>query len=195
MNPALRSLLLSTTCLLLLAGSAGLSGCGMKAPAKPVDYSKSNEVSLALGKVNREYGLRQVKFEKGDGATIPATIEGSSCQAGIPGAWKEGYIYFAIAPSFKASHCREVKVSVNYFDAAPGFFELQFDGSDRAAPGEGAYTRCPKKVTLNGARSWETAGFQLTDTCFENSQNGNADFRLHFQASEFYVSWVAVSRE
>ncbi len=179
----------------LLAGFVCGSGCRKAAPPKPPDYSGSNEVNLALAKVNREYGLRQARFEKGDGATLPAAIDGINCQAGIPGAWKEGYIYFIIDPSFKAADCRNVQVTVHYFDAARGWFEVQYDGPDPSAPGNGAYTRCPTKVTLKGTRTWELEKFRLTDARLENSQNGNADFRLHFQAREFFVSWVTVTRE
>lgn len=179
--------------LLLLAGAFGLNGCSRKEPAKPIDYSTTNEVSIVLGEVNRNFGLRQAKVDH-DGTTTPDTIGGLNCHFAKAGAWNSGYIYFVVDPSFKATNCHKVKLSVQYFDAANGYFEIQYDANDPSAPGAGSYTVCPKKIPLEGKQEWDVEDFVLEDVRFDNSQNGNADFRIHFKTKKFYLSDIIITR-
>ncbi len=168
------------------------SGCKPKQP-KARDYSKADVLSIELGKVNREYGLRQTKRYK-DGATTPASVGGREChhlkRTGTAGL----YIYFIVDPSFKTTNWMDVTVTVEYFDATQGSFYVEYDGHDRNAKGAGAYTPTSKRVIQKGTRTWETETFELKNARFQNGQNDNADFRVRVQTPEFFVSRVTVSR-
>jgi len=181
-----------TGVLLLLSMTAVIS-CGKKGSDLPVDYSSSNQVRIVFGKATRDSGLRQAKVDH-DGITAPDRIGGLQCHLAKAGAWNAGYIYFIVDPTFKRTPCRHVSVNVHYFDSVPGYFELQYDGMNPLAPGNGAYTACPKRVVLNGAQEWKVEEFVLRDVRFQNSQNGNADLRLHFKAPDFRVYNVTVAR-
>ncbi len=173
---------------LLLLAMLGVSlepGCGRK--PVPKDYSFADCVSLTLGKKNREDGLRQVKWDA-DGATTQAVVLGQECQSLKLARRQQACIYFALDPSFKGTNCPNVKVTVEYFAASQGRFQLEYDGRT-------AYTPAADPVTLRPTRSWETAQFTLTGARFENSQNGHADFRLRAWTPELFVRQVRVSRD
>ena len=67
----------------------------------------------------------------------------------------------------------------DYFDAAAGTLQVEFDGSDPGAPFQGAYTLATPPVALTGSQTWKTASFRLPRARLLNRENGGADFRLN----------------
>ncbi|MCX8107501.1 MAG: DUF5010 domain-containing protein, partial [Verrucomicrobiae bacterium] len=139
-------------------------------------YSDVRSVYVLLGDRNVEHGVTQL--DQPDGLTKPDSIEGVVCRSVVKSQHPGRYIYFRIDDSFKWAHTMLVDVEVEYFDSSPGWFRIEFDGSDTNAPFQGAYTASRTVVTLNGLRRWLRASFRLTDARFLNSQNGGADFRI-----------------
>jgi len=149
-------------------------------------------VSITVGSTNREAGLRQIENE--DGLTASATLASRAARVVQSTPGKGRYLYFAVDDSFKAGDATAFTLEVEYFDAAPGSFSVEFDGSDESAPFSGAYTRAPENVKLAGTKSWRKAAFTLKDTKFTNGQNRGADFRLVVEAPEFGVGSVTLRR-
>jgi len=182
--------------MLMVAGLAFAlaAGCGKK-PSVPPNYAASNEVRILLGKVNREFGLRQALWDK-DGATTPQVIKGQPCQAHkhLP-QHADGFIYFTVDPAFKQQNCSTVRIYVDYFDATQGSFDIQYNGHYGRTTKFEPYMSTPKKELQRHTLAWETAEFRLKNVSFENAQNGNADFRIRIWTPEFYVSRVRVVRE
>ncbi len=173
---------------LLCAGAALLTACGQKAARPPKDFSHSDSVSVRLAKANWTDGLRQV--EPGSGrATSPATVGGSECRCLKTPEKEEGFVYFLIDPSFKATNAHDVKVMVQYFDATQGSFTIEYDGQ------AGKYAKAEAVVQLRASLQWETAEFILRNARFDNLQDNNADFRLRIKVPEFFVRRVEVSRD
>lgn len=165
---------------------------GVVPPLPRGRYSDAKSVAVRLREVNVEEGL--VQFEHADGVTAPATVGGSECRGIVPTQFAGRYIYFRIDDSFKWAASMQANVEVEYFDSLGGKFTLEFDGSDRSAPFQGAYTRSSTSFNLTGTQLWKTGKFSLAGARFLNSQNGGADFRLAISASEFYVRRVKIIR-
>ena len=172
---------------------AALFKRGWQPPRPKGQFSGAKSISLTLGETNQERGLRQVDNE--DGQTIAAAAGGRDARAIQPMPNLGRYIYFAVDESFKWANTMDATLEVEYFDAAPGSFGVEFDGSDSTAPFNGAYTRCPEAVKLDGSKAWKTATFRLRGAQFVNSQNRGSDFRLVLQAPEFLVGKVTLKRQ
>jgi hypothetical protein len=172
---------------------AGLFKRGWKPPRPTGGYIDARSVSVALGAQNQEQGLRPVENE--DGATEGVALSGQEARAIKPKPGLGRYVYFAVDDSFKWTESMAVTLEVEYFDAAAGTLSVEFDGSDASAPFNGAYTRCPLAVRLEGSKSWKKAQFQLRGARFLNSQNRGADFRLAVNAPEFAARKVTLKRE
>jgi hypothetical protein len=65
---------------------------------------------------------------------------------------------------------------------------------DDNAPFNGAYTRAPESVKLQGMKTWRKTAFTLRDAKFTNGQNRGADFRLVIESPEFGVGNVTLTR-
>jgi hypothetical protein len=155
-------------------------------------YSDASSVSITLGAQNQEQGLRLIDNE--DGRTVPVTV-GERAARAIQSAPKLGrYVYFAVDDSFKARLGPELRLEVEYYDAAAGTLAVEFDGSDASAPFSGAYSPGVEVVKLTGSKSWKSARFTLRDALLLNSQNRGADFRLALTAPEFCVRKVTLQR-
>ena len=155
-------------------------------------YTDAHCLSISLEETNLEDGLKQIEWA--DGVTAPAIKSGSAAR-GIQTTLHGGrYIYFRIDDSFNWSEKMDVSIVVEYFDASPGTVGLEFDGSDRTAPFQGAYSSSSRVVGLTGSRTWKTAAFPLVAAVFMNSQNGGADFRVNVNAEQFFVRKVQVVR-
>src|SRR5213082_2544541 len=113
-------------------------------------YSDVKFVSATLQATNVEEGLDQ--FEFADGATVATNVAGSDCRAAAPNPTGGRYIYFRIDDSFKWASSMKLEVDVEYFDTLGGTFAIDFDGSDTNAPFNGAYTRGPTTISLNGSQ-------------------------------------------
>ena len=165
---------------------------GVRPPRPRGPYSDAKSVSVTLQTTNVESGL--IQFDDADGATAAAEAGASPCRTTVPTVNAGRYIYFRIEESFKWADLMVADVEVEYFDSAGGSFGLEFDGSDPAAPFQGAYTSAKPRVQLGGGNTWKKAKFRLKDAHFANSQNGGADFRLAVGPEPFYVRWVRVVR-
>jgi len=155
-------------------------------------YSGARLLEISLGVTNRESGL--VQFDWPDGVTAATNLGGLECRAFLPTQFGGRYAYFRVDNSFKWADTMEARVVVDFFDAAPGQFRLQFDGSDAQAPFQGAYSASPEVVTLSGSRTWRKAVFSLNRARLRSSQNGGADFRLDSTAPDFAVQKVQLVR-
>jgi hypothetical protein len=156
------------------------------------EYSDAKAVSNSLQATNIEAGLYQ--FDLADGLTAATNVAGSSCRAAITNSYGGRYIYFRVDDSFKWSTSMQLSIQVEYFDSAGGSFWIDFDGSDRNAPFQGAYSRSGLTVALTGTGNWRTVIFSLPGVRFLNSQNGGADFRIGLSTSQFFVRLVKVLR-
>ncbi len=157
---------------------------------KPVRSGTISSVSILLGHENDERGLHQV-FDQGDGLTVAAVQRTRECRK-LANTRNWGYIYFAIDPAFKTTNRMTAHVEVEYFDGDRGQFELQYD---KTGDQNGAYTKCPNREILQGSHTWKTTSFVMRDAAFENSQNGDADFRVWSPLPELHLRQVTVRRE
>ena len=165
---------------------------GVVPPRPRGPFSDTHSVAVELAAPNVTRGLYQL--ESADGVTAVAEVGGSPCRSAQPSEHAGRYVYFRLDDSFKWADRMRVDVAVEYFDHAGGNFTIEFDGSDAAAPFQGAYSRAARTIQLEGSLEWKTAVFRLTDCRFLNSQNAGADFRLTLQAPAFHVRRVTVSR-
>ena len=155
-------------------------------------YSGARSVGVTLGLESQEKGVRQV--DNDDGVTVSASIGGRDFRGLKPGDRKSRYLYFVVDDSFKTSGPMNVRLEVEYFDAAPGSWGVEFDGSDLSAPFGGAYTRALNRVTLSGDQRWKVASIALRGARFLHSENRNADLRLVVETPAFYVRRVTIER-
>ena len=153
-------------------------------PEAPLSATQS--VSIVLGEVNQENGLRQV-YDVKDGITAPATIDGVACrELARPGEMAK--IHFTVDPSFKKGVMR-VWAEVEYFDAAPdSTLSIEYDGPK-------AYTPSKRRVRLKNASEWKTATFELADAEFNGRENGGADFRIIATKPKVFVRRVTLKSE
>jgi hypothetical protein len=165
---------------------------GWKPPRPHGTFTDAKSVSIQLASKNVEAGLRQIECE--DGETSPAIEGGRPARRVKPFRQSSRYMYFAVDDSFKWADTMNATLEVQYFDAGKGRLRLEFDGSDTAAPFNGAYSRSTSEVALTGDQSWKTARFELRGARFLNSQNGGADFRLAGETPELVVSRVTLER-
>lgn len=165
---------------------------GEKPPLPKGRYTDAREISIGLGTANDERGLRLI--DNADGVTEPASAGGRDARSSKPALGRIRYVYLAADDSFKDFETHEYEIEVEYYDASAGRLGLEFDGSDRDAPFDGAYSRSPETVDLTGSGSWATATFSLPGARLLNSQNGAADFRLVIDADDFFLRRVALRR-
>jgi hypothetical protein len=155
-------------------------------------YSAAKQVTATLGAPDQTAGLWRIENE--DGTTAATNVAGRACRALLTGARGHGYVYFGVEDSFKQARQMDLRLSVEYFDAAPGRLGVEFDGSDPSAPFGGAYTRAKESVKLTGSRTWKSAEFTLPGAQLLNSQNRGADLRLVVEAPQFHVHRVGLRR-
>lgn len=191
-------------CLLWLAGCA--AGCGKTPVAGTVDYSQANSVSALLENPVKEKGLHLVEAGKTN-RTVATTLGGMKCRQ-LKHRGHYGYIPFRIDPSFKRQGLTNVLVTVDYFDSSLGELDIEYDARESDTPDRGGkksvrlvvyqhgeYTPTEEKSYLKKSQQWEQAKFHLTNVRFENSQDGNADFRLRISASEFNLRQISLQIE
>lgn len=166
---------------------------GEKPPLPKGKYTGAREISIQLASADDSRGLRRV--ENADGVTEPTSVDGEVARSSKPVPGRIRYAYFAADDSFKAAEAQGYELEVEYLDASAGRLGLEFDGSDRDAPFEGAYSPSPVTAELSGSGSWATATFPLPGARLLNSQNGGADFRLVVDADEFLVRRVVLRRQ
>lgn len=162
-------------------------------PPRPVGpYTDARIVDIQLGATNQPRGL--VQFDWADGVTTAAERAGAPCRVLAPTSHAARYLYLRIDESFKWNDPMEVLVVVEFFDADRGTLRVEFDGSDLAAPFQGAYSPSPS-VAMSGSGSWRTATFRLSGAHFTGAQNGGADLRLSVGNAETAFRHIQVLRE
>ena len=149
-------------------------------------YSKAKEVSVTLGPVSAEKGLRQIEHE--DGRTASTTRAGKAARESLKNRFGSRFFYFAVEESFRPVVPTDFILEIEYFDEAPGSIELEYDGNDPNAPFGGAYTKSPTIAKLIGDKKWKRATFQLPKAVFAGSQNSGADFRISLLGQKLAIA-------
>jgi len=165
---------------------------GWKPPQTKGAFTGAKSVTLAAGMTNADAGLHLVNAQ--DGQSTALNVGGRQAWSAVRFRDRSGlYLYFRVDDSFKWTALMHVTVTLDYFDAAPGELEIEFDGNDTSARFNGAYSHSPK-VKLTGDQKWKTAVFDLKDARLLGSQNGGADFRIVADTKDFALSKVTLSR-
>lgn len=166
-----------------------------EAPPRSRDFSASNSVGTVLGALGRERsgGVWHVE-NADDGPTASAFVGDAPCRHMKRGTNDAGYLYFALAPTFKKGDIRNVEIAVEYFDDKPRLLGLHFDASGTRKTGNPAYANSGRAVRPAGSQTWQTATFYARDATFANSQNAGSDFRLTVSPPELFVRKVTVTR-
>ncbi|MBP7951618.1 MAG: DUF5010 domain-containing protein [Verrucomicrobiales bacterium] len=167
---------------------------GYVPPREKGRYSGSASVSFLAGARHPEQGLRLIANPDGMVAVEPC---GDRMTLAIrPAAGQGAYIYFGVDDSFKPDAAGSFALEVDYFDAAAGRLDVDFDGSNAEAPFSGAYSPSGDTVDLTGSKTWRTARFRLDGARFNAGQNSGADFRLVIAgAPQFAIGTVTLRRD
>jgi serine/threonine protein kinase len=165
------------------AGNAASIPVSALTPAQPL---RATSVSIELGGVNREKGLREVTGVE-DGETAPASIGGKECRH--LESRSRARCYFQILPAFKRSGVMNVRIQVEYYAESSGVMQIQFDGS---APGQPLHYTGGGRVIFGGDGGWQIANYQINDALFQNGERGGADFRLSTMCEDLYIHSVTV---
>ncbi len=153
----------------------------------PAQSLAGTSAGIELGAANQEKGLRQVTGPE-IGPTSPASIGGIECRHLVADFRPRLRCFFQILPAFKHPGPMNARIEVEYYAAAPGAMQIQYDGSARQAP---HYTNGGRK-DFNGDGVWKTANFQIDDALFRNGEKGGADFCLITSCKELYIHSVTV---
>jgi hypothetical protein len=145
----------------------------------------TNVITNALMQVNQNH----------DGATVASEMEGRECHAlqRYPGR-PELYVYFRLDSSLKVLPGKPALVAVEYFDAAPGHFVVDYDGNNDTARNP-AFSRTRTRVDLKGDQRWHHAAILMEDPRFEQRQNDGGDFRIAVISGQFFVRTVKFTQE
>jgi hypothetical protein len=171
---------------------ADLFKAGYQPPPLVGPYTGARLVEIDLAATNRSAGISHL--DQADGLTRADTIGGIPCRVTVTNVHGSRYLYLKIDDSFKWADPMRVDAVVEYFDAVRGTLRIEFDGSDPAAPFQGAYT-ASAPAALSGSRTWRTAVFRLDGARFQNGQNGGADLRLSVGQAEVPIRRVQILRE
>lgn len=182
-------------------------GCSKETVIIAQDYGATNCVNIALGKRVEERGLYLVTTLT-NSVLSETRVGPDTCRSLTIKHGTTGYIAFRLDPRFKAAGLTNVAVTVEYFDDTFGDFTIEYDGFDRQIPdrsekGElrfakyhhGEYTGATNAITLERSQKWQASTIHLPDVRFENSQDGNADFRLKISGRRFLLRSVSVCVE
>ncbi len=165
---------------------------GWKPPWPKGPFSDASAVAIAATNFQATNGLTLLPAE--DGQFISRDFAQRQAWAGIPFRPGHGiYLYFAVDDSFKTAEPMNATVTLEYFDAAPGWLNVEFDGSDTNAPFNGAYSRS-QPIPLVGDQRWKSASFKLSNARWLNSQNAGADFRVVAEAPQFGLGSVTLQK-
>jgi hypothetical protein len=177
---------------------------GQEEPRKPRDFSQTNSVSIRLSDPERRGRLQgnglEHAFWEADGFTTITNVQGVMCRS-LSLTHEDrpkGYFYFALDPTFKRQDISRVKVEVDYFDgfdSQQGVLGVQYDSMRSGDNVNSAYRPHLPTVPLKGSQKWLKATFHLKEASFQNSQNGNCDFRLWASPPELCVKQVTVTRQ
>jgi hypothetical protein len=184
-NAALRSQLSAATQLNNERVPSGTPRVQSPEEIAAASMAATQTLSIVLGEVNQEDGLRQV-YDTVDGKTLATQIDGVPCRELVAQAARQK-IYFQVPRTFKQNVPMNARVQVEYYDAAPaGSIYVEFTGAEPYTPSE-------QSVTLKNASSWQTAEFELKGALFNGKQKG-ADFRVTATTRKVFVRRVTLKR-
>jgi hypothetical protein len=191
------------------AGSEAAGASESAAEPEPADstqkdYSSTNRVSAQLGEEGPQDGVIHLAGEP-DGRTTVETLNGATCRYLNRKPKGNGYLYFAIDPSFKHAGLETARIEFEVSAPETTHVRLQYDGMDgerpkpyRSMPAiDGELITFGPRVLFTRVQpgtNWQTVTFLTTNAVFLNSQNGGADFRLEINPPELYVRRVTVVR-
>ena len=157
----------------------------------------SNVLSITLGTNPEPHGLFQLNIA-GDGRTEPAQAGGKDCQQLV---LKEGrsaaYLYLCANGALKKSPMSPLTLTVEYFDAIPATFSVDYDSAIEGKDG-GGYTPSKERIRTKGLQEWQKAKFVLDRPRPGGRQNDHADFRLRVDQADkmkFFVHSVTLSKD
>ena len=139
-------------------------------------YSESTKVDLDFKHPKNSEAIQWVDWSDGPSELI--MNDGVACRSFKSGPDDVSYLYFRVHDSFRWAGTLDLKLRVTAEVDRDAMFDVQFDGSDAAAPFMGAYTLAPVTRKTRVAADVLVFEFDLKDARFLNSQNGGADFRL-----------------
>ena len=137
------------------------------APAPPLS---GTTVSIELGKVNRERGLREVT-EVGTWPTPPANIGGKECRL-LKFRGRRAHCDFQILPAFKRPGAMNARIQVEFYAAAPGVMYILFDGSARQSP----HYSNGGRINFEGGVIWKITNYQAERRALSQRPNGRRGF-------------------
>ena len=149
-------------------------------------------VSVKLGELNEERGLRQVDWRPNFVSRV-VTIGGRQCRA-TDKASDNVHLGFDVDDAYLFDVDLPVRVSVQYYDLGTGYFLLIYDSTDTSANNHGTSKVAGRVVRMN-TRTWKSHTFNLPDARFAK-RAWRADFVLSSEAwrghEDLYVSSVHV---
>ncbi len=138
-------------------------------------------------------GIEPVRVS--DGNFAMAQHKGVTCwKVGLP---ESPYLYFRIGKDQAGRLDGTLKVSLFYFDDAPGAFRLQYSSSDALAMpyrfGEfNADCKASAWVHKRGTGFWRSAELLLPDAQLRGAMNGGADIRLDAWGGTHLIGSITV---
>ena len=158
-------------------------------PADRIDQLDSVSASP-----EKSQGLRLHISPDGDGLAKVIDLAGEKCWQTQPNRHSESrYLYFDADCTFLDDGLQPVRVTVEYRDAGPDRFVLEYDSADPAAAGIAQRFRHAGVQKIGGKNNWQKATFDLPYARFAGRANG-ADFRLSCGGAELTIRRVTVER-
>jgi hypothetical protein len=144
----------------------------------------------------RSAGLSLVPMPDGDGPVVEKLVSGREAWSTVPNRFSpmSRYLYFEVEDYFLYDGDEPVEVKVQYWDAGPGSFRIDYDSSDPALGGTAQQFRSGGTQAIAESGTWKEAAFVLPHARFAGRANG-ADFRLAAIGGDLVVAVVVVRRK
>ncbi|HEY4020957.1 MAG TPA: GH92 family glycosyl hydrolase [Pseudonocardiaceae bacterium] len=139
-------------------------------PLAVIGAGNTATVCTTLGSTNVDNGLTQQ--EGGDGVTTPVTLGGLSGRSTVMEVQNDLNMYFQVDPRIAHNGDFAATVTIEYYDAGTGGWQLQYDKA-----GASAYTGIAN-VTNTNTNTWKTITVALPDAAVAQGENNRADFRI-----------------
>ena len=104
------------------------------------------------------------------------------------------YLYFGIADEFLYRDLASTRITVELASEGGSKVTLQYDGWNKLAPLEGAYSPAPSHQFPAGISARRRLVWTLPDSRFTNRENGAADFRLAIRGAPVALLRVELER-
>jgi hypothetical protein len=148
---------------------------------------------LATASPGQSEGLAIAPKPEGDGPVAAKTVQRRRAWSTVQSdrSPKARYLYFEVDDAFLYDTDEPVEVTVDYLDAGPAAFRVEFDSSDPKLAGLAQQFRPGPDQPIQGTGQWKQARFVLPHARFAGRANG-ADFRLAAAGQDLVVSQVSV---